>query len=409
MKRKSVSVWALCTALSFAIGCNEKHPQAIEPPPPVVLVATPIEREVKEHQVFTARTQAVQSVEVKARVTGYLTKINFVDGADVKAGDVLFEIDDRPYKAALDKALAAVETAKAAVVKTTADFQIADKIRKDDPNALSLQDYTKTIGARDEAKGNLDQAKSNLESAQLNYNWCKVVAPISGRANTHFVDVGNLVTADMTTLTNLVSLQPMWAYFYVDQNTAQLFEKQVLEGKVKSARESKPPVEMSTKGSKEYPYKGFVDFVSNQFDPATGSIRVRAEFPNDDKDQVPLLAGLFGRIRVPIGGLHKALLVNDRAIGVNQGQKLLYVVGADNKVEMRLIETSQLHDGLREVIATRTDKESDSGGKSVTKTVVVLKPDDRVIVDGLQRVRPGTVVSPTLVDMATLLPAAKSK
>lgn len=387
---------AAVLAMAAAVGCGQRNPKAVETPPPVVLAAVPVVRDVTDHQVFTARTVATQSVDIKARVTGYLTKINFQDGGMVKSGQVLFEIDDRPYKAALDKAKAQLEYAQAALVKSQADYDIAINIKKDNPAALSQQDLNKALGARDEARGNVDEAKANLETAQLNFDWCKVASPIDGRANTHFVDVGNLVTQDSTTLTNVVSIKPIWAYFDVDENTVIKVSKLIEEGKAKKVRGSDLPVDMSLGSVKSFGFKGTIDFVSNQIDPNTGSIRVRAVFPNEDGF---LAAGMFGRIRVPIGGAHKSLLVNDRAFGSNQGEKFLMIVGEGNKVELRLVRTGQLHGDLREVYADNTVD---------GKTVEVLKASDRVIVDGVQRVRPGTVVAPTMVDMSTLLVEKKS-
>jgi multidrug efflux system membrane fusion protein len=395
----------LAAALLALAGCETKSPKAVETPPPVVLVAYPVERDVTDHQDFTARTQAVQSVDIKARVTGYLTKINFVDGGDVKKDQVLFEIDDRPYKAALDQAKASIEYAKASLVKSQADYDIALAIKKDNPAALSQQDLNKSLGARDEAKGSLDQAKANLETAQLNFDWCKVASPLDGRANTHFVDVGNLVTQDNTTLTNIVSIRPMWAYFDVDENTVLKVRTLIEEGKLKRVEGTAVPIDMAIGSAKTFDFQGTIDFVSNQLDPNTGTIRVRAVFPNKD---AYLAAGMFGRIRVPIGVAHKALLVNDRAIGANQSQKYVMVVDADNKVELRIVDVGQIHEGLREVFATRTVTEEDAQGKKSQKEVVILKATDRIIVDGLQRARPGTVVAPTLVDMTTLLVAPKT-
>lgn len=395
--RRTLLFFAGLVALA---GCDERQPKAVEMPPPAVLAALPVARDVTDHQVFTARTQAVQSVDIKARVTGYLMKIGFVDGGDVKKDQVLFEIDDRPYKAALDQAKAALEYSQAALVKNQADYDIAVNIRKDNPAALSKEDLNKALGARDESKGSVDKAKAAIETATLNYNWCKVTSPLDGRANTHFVDVGNLVTADTTSLTNIVSIRPIWAYFDVDENTAEKVRELVAEGKIKKVEGSNDPIDMALGSDKDFSYKGTVDFVSNQLDPNTATIRVRAVFPNENGF---LAAGMFGRIRVPIGGVHKALLVNDRAIGTNQGQKYVMVVGEGNKVEMRIVDVGQLHSGLREVFPTRTVTEADAAGKSVKKTVEILKATDRIIVDGLQRARPGTVVAPTMVDMTTLL------
>jgi RND family efflux transporter MFP subunit len=420
------------TILVPAAGCDQKHPQAAETPPPVVLVSRPVERTVTDHQVFTARTQAVQSVELKARVTGYLTKVLFKDGDLVKEGDVLFQIDDRPYKATLDQANADLDTAKAALakanagqvtaeaalVKTQAEYDIGLKVQKENPGAISQQEITRRLGARDEAKGSTEQAKAAIEEAkgsiaranaalvmaQLNYDWCKVTAPLSGRATRHLVDPGNVVSQSVTPLVSIVSLGPVWAYINADQNTARTAQALAKEGKIKAFREGDIPVEMGVGvGSDEkFPIAGVIDYVSNQLDPNTGSIQVRAVFPNEDGT---LVAGLFARIRVPIAPPHDALLVNDRAIGTDQDQRFVVVVNDKNEVERRMVEVGQLHDGLREVYRFRTVMEPGPDGKMVARKVEVLKPTDRLVVDGLMRARPGDKVEPKHVDMQTLLPA----
>src|SRR6516162_9651652 len=225
-----------------AAGCDEKHPQAAETPPPVVLVSRPLERNVADYQVFTARTQDVQSVDVKARVSGFLTKVLVKDGADVKEGDVLFQIDDRPYKAALDQA-------KAALVKAQADYDIGLAVQKQEKGAISDQEIVRRLGARDEAKANIDvatasigQAQAALDMAQLNYDWCKVTAPIGGRTTRHLVNTGDMVTQGVTVLDNIVSLKPVWAYFNVDQNTARQVQTLIREGKIKAPRKGEIPV-----------------------------------------------------------------------------------------------------------------------------------------------------------------------
>jgi RND family efflux transporter MFP subunit len=380
-------------ALSLmASGCQEKHPTPVATPPSVVEVATPVEREVTDYKVFTARTQAVESVDVKPRVTGYLTKICFKDGDEVEEGKVLFEIDDRPYKAELDKAKGDVEFQKASLVKAQADLDIAQNTAAMNPGAISKQELSKRQGTRDEAAGSLKAAEATQVKNQLNYDWCKVTAPISGRVNRHFVDVGNLVTQDTTTLTNIVSLKPIWAYFDVDENTVQDVGKLIREGKLKSARTGEVPARMALGSDDGFPFQGTVDFVSNQLDPGTGSIRVRAVFPNKDGK---LLAGMFGRVKVPVSAPHSALLVSDQAVGTNQGQKYVLVVNDQDEVEYRAVEVGQVHDGLREVYRTR---------RIDGKDVEVLKPTDRVIVIGMQRARPGSKVEPKPVDMQSLLP-----
>ena len=183
---------------------------------------------------------------------------------------------------------------------------------------------------------------------RLNYDWCKVTAPISGRATRHLVNAGDIVSQGVTVLNNIVSLKPVWAYFNVDQNTAQQVQILIREGKIKSPRKGELPVGMNLGGDNDeaFPIAGTIDYVSNQLDPSTGSIQVRAVFPNEDET---LVAGLFARIRVPIAAPHEALLVNDRAIGTDQGQRFIVVVNDKNEVERRMVEVGQLHDGLREV------------------------------------------------------------
>lgn len=397
-------VWFGLLAIVFA-GCGEKRPEIVAPPPPVVMVATPVERTVTDYQVFTVRTEAVESVDIKARVTGYLKEILFKDGADVKAGDVLFKIDDRPYKAALDEAKANLAYAKAALVEAEANYQIGINVRKANPAAISEQELNQRLGARDEAAASVQQAEAAIEQAQLNFDWCTVTAPIAGRIDRHFVDVGNLVSQDVTSLTNIVSIQPIWAYFDIDQNTALDVAKLVAEGKMKRARDATIEVGLSLGQGEGFPIAGMVDFVSNQLDPNTASLRARAVFPNKGGF---IGSGMFGRVRVPIGAPHDALLVLDQALGTNQGQKYVLVVNEQNQVEYRAVDVGQVQDGLREVLRYREIAEPGDDGADTTKQVEVLKPTDRIIVQGLQRVRAGAEVIPKLVDMLTLLNAPAS-
>lgn len=390
---------ALVVSLIVSAGCQQKHPELAPMAPPVVFVALPLEREVTDFQIFTARTQAVQSVEVRARVTGYLTKIEFTDGEEVKENAVLFQIDDRPYKASLDEAKASLEIAKAMLIKAQTDYDIGLTVQKNNAGAISAQDLAQRLAGRDEAKGRVDAAKASLENAQLNFDWCKVTAPIAGRANRHFVDVGNIVDQNTTVLTNIVSIRPIWAYFDVDEVSVRKYEKLVLEGKIKSARTTQIPVAMALVGDSNFTTPGYIDFISNQLDPNTGSIRLRAVFPNENG---LISAGMFGRIRVPNSAPHDALLVADSAIGSNQGQQYIYVLSAKNEVEYRPVETGQLRDGLREVLRYREVPEP--GGTSTTnlRRVESLAPTDRVVVQGLQRIRPGVTVNPRVVSMDTL-------
>jgi RND family efflux transporter MFP subunit len=422
--RSTVEAGILFFACGFlaATGCDQKNPQAAETPPPTVLVSRPLERTVTDYQVFTARTQAVQSVDIKARVSGFLTKILLKDGAEVKDGDILFQIDDRPYKASLDQAKAtlshakaSLDVAQAALVKAQADYDIGLAVQKQQPGAISDQELVRRLGARDEAKANIEvatasigQAQAAQEMAELNYNWCKVTSPLSGRSTRHLVNAGDMVTQGVTVLDNIVSLKPIWAYFNVDQNTAQQIQILTREGKIQAARKGELPVEMTVEvGNEEaFPIAGTIDYVSNQLDPNTGSIQVRAVFPNKDET---LVAGLFARIRVPIAAPHEALLVTDRAIGTDQGQRFIVVVNDKNEIERRMVEVGQLHGGLREVYRFRTVTDPGPDGKTAARKVEVLKPTDWLVVEGLMRARPGDKVEPKHVDMQTLLPTDGDK
>ena len=395
--------FALVSTLGLA-GCADKHPAVVTPPPSIVMVAQPVEREVTNYQVFTARTEATQSVDIKARVTGYLTDILFKDGDLVTKDELLFKIDDRPYKAALDQAKANLEFAQAALVKAQADYDIGMNVRKENPAAISQQDLNRRLGERDEAAASVKQALAAIEEAQLNYDWCTVTAPIDGRINRHFVDVSNLVSQDVTSLTNIVSIRPIWAYFDVDQNTAIDVEKLIAEGRLKRVRDTTVEVGMSLGDQTDFPIAGEIDFVSNQLDPNTGSLRVRAVFPNKDAF---IGSGMFGRVRVPISAPHDALLVLDEAIGTNQGQKFVLVVNDSNEVEYRAVDVGQIHDGLREVMRYRTIAQPGPEGSDSTTQVEVLSPTDRVIINGLQRVRPGAKVDPRQVNMLTQLATDK--
>jgi len=396
----------LAVGLFALVGCtgNRTTPTAL--PPPVVEVALPIVKEVTNYQIFTARTQAPQSVQIKARVTGYLTKIDFKDGDVVPENKVLFEIDDRPYKASLDKAKADVEFARASLTKAQAFYDIGLEVRKQNPVAVSQQELDRRLGARDEAAAQVKQALAAQETAQLNFDWCKVTAPIAGRIDRHLVDVGTLIAENMTVLTNIVSINPMWVYFNVDQNSALTYLRFVEEGKVKSARDNDIPVEMGLSLDKSFPFHGKIDFVANQVDPNTGSIQLRATFDNSKGE---IASGLFARIRVPSSAPHEALLVADRAIGTDQGQEFLLVVNDKNEVEYRAVDTGQIFGKLREVKRTRTIVEPGPKGADVSRQVEVLKPTDRIVVNGLQRIRPGDKVEVKLVDMATLLTVAPAK
>jgi RND family efflux transporter MFP subunit len=330
---------------------------------------------------FTARTAAVDSVELRARVSGYLDKVNFKEGALVKKGDLLFEIDPRTYQAALHSAEGALASAEARILRASADLARARRLFSN--QAVSKEEYDKIAGERGEAAGSVTSLKAAVERAKLDLGFTKVTAPVSGRVSRYNVTVGNLVQAgDLTggtLLTTIVSVDPMYAYFDVDERTVLRVKQLIREGKAGKPDEVDLPVWLGLADENGHPHRGTINFIDNQVSAKTGTQRVRGVFPNKDEALSP---GYFARVRVPIGVPHKALLVTERALDTDQGQKIVYVVDQDNRMTSRPVRLGALHDGLREI----TDG---------------LKPGERVIVNGLQQVRPGATVEPTVVDMPT--------
>jgi RND family efflux transporter MFP subunit len=369
-------ILGICVGLA---GCGKAPPAAPTASPIPVSVSKPVEREVTDYVDFTARTAAVDSVEVRARVFGYLQKVHFKEGELVKKGKVLFEIDPRPYEAALDQAKAKVRQDEAQLAYDEAEYQRTLKLQQ--TGAVSQTELDKTAAARGIDLANIAADKALVASRELDLGYTKVIAPVDGRVSRYVVTVGNLIQggdpSGGTLLTTIVSVDPMYAHFDVDELTALLVRKLVREGKSDSPRDGGFPVSLGLANEDGYPHPGTINFVENQVNPKTGTIRVRGVFPN--ADQV-LLAGLFARVRTPLGRPHTALLVSDRAIDTDQGQKIVYVVSDKGEVASRPVRVGALHDGLREI----------RDG---------LKPDDRVIVTGLQQVRPGVVVEPKLVPM----------
>jgi RND family efflux transporter MFP subunit len=352
--------------------------QAAGGPIPVE-VSYPVEREVTDHADYTARTVAVDSVEVRAHVWGYLDKVNFKEGALVEKGDVLFELDKRPYEALLNQAKAKVAQDEAQLTFDEAEYQ--RYLRLSATGAAARSDLDKAAAARGVDTANVAADKALVASRQLDLEYTKVIAPVSGRVSRYVVTVGNLIqSGDQgggTLLTTIVSVDPIYAYFDVDEYTVLRVRRMIREGKVKSARDVDIPVALGLANEDGFPHKGIINFVDNQVNPKTGTLRLRGVFPNKDEALHP---GYFARVRVPIGAPHQALLVSDRALDTDQGQKIVYVVNQENKVVSRPVRLGAVHDGLRVV---------EEG----------LKPGERVIVNGLQLVRPGVTVEPKLMDM----------
>jgi RND family efflux transporter MFP subunit len=371
---------ALVLGFSLAVtGCARAPAEAPPAAPVTVTVSYPVERDVTDQAEFTARIAAVDSVDVKAHVWGYLDKVNFKEGALVKKGDVLFELDPRPYEALLNQAKAKVRQDEAQLAFDEAEYQRNLLLVR--TASVSRSDFDKSVAARDVDIANIAADKAAVASNELNLQYTKVTAPVSGRVSRYNVTVGNLIqSGDQgggTLLTTIVSVDPMYAYFDVDERTIQRIGQLTRQGNARSASETVWPVSLGLATEEGFPHQGTINFVDNQVNPKTGTLRVRGVFPNKDEALSP---GFFGRVRVPVGLPHKALLVSDRALDTDQGQKILYVVNDKNEVVSRPVRVGALHDGLRAI---------EDG----------LKPGERVIVNGLQLVRPGITVEPKLVDM----------
>ncbi|HVS40332.1 MAG TPA: efflux RND transporter periplasmic adaptor subunit [Gemmataceae bacterium] len=370
-----VQRWALLAGACLGlVGCAPAAPPA--PPPPAVSVSVPLVQEVADYNTFTGRTAAVDSVQVRSHVWGYLDKVKFTEGAEVHKGDVLFKIDSRPYDHALAQAEAALKQAEAR------RDNLADSLARDraSPGATPLAVMIQDQGAFKEAEAAVSSARAARDSAQLNVTYTDVIAPVSGRVGRAMVTEGNLVQsgdqAGGTLLTTVVSVDPMWVYFDVDDLTYLRVNQLLREGKYHPGA-GPPKVELGLANEDGFPRVGVIDFVDNQVDPATGTIRMRGVFPNKDG---AMTAGLFGRVRVPSNGKHKAVLVTERAVDTDQGEKVVYVVGLDNVAEKRSVRLGGSHEGLREI---------ESG----------VQPGERVVVDGIQWVQAAKPVAPTLVDM----------
>lgn len=382
MTRSSVralaSVFALSAAVFALSGCRSDATPADAIQAPQVSVAEALERDVTEWDEFTGRLEAVESVEVRPRVTGYIESVNFTEGSTVRKGDLLFVIDPRPYRAELSKAQAELSRAVARAEMTAADAGRSEKLVG--IKAVSREEYEQRVNASREAVANVAAARAAVDSAKLNLEFTRVTAPISGRVSKAAVTAGNLVTGGSnaaTLLTTVVSLDPIYVGFEGDEQVYLKYSELSRRGERPSSRDVANPVLMGLANETDYPHHGTMAFVDNQIDPRTGTIRARAAFDNKDGYLTP---GLFARVKLLGHNSYRAVLVDDRAIGTDQSQKFVYVVDAQNKVTYRSVKIGRLTDGLRIV---------QQG----------LQAGESVVVNGLQRVRPGVVVAPQRVAM----------
>lgn len=372
----------LVSTLKFAVvsliavtlaACSKAPEQTAAPPPPAVTVATPTVRTVTDWDEFVGRFEAIQQVQIRPRVGGFVDSIDFKDGAFVKAGDLLYVIDPRPYTATLLQAQGQLADAKAKV--DLAERELARAMELVRTNAVSEAAVDQRRQQSQAAQAAVLQAEGALKRAELDVSFTNVTAPIAGRIGRHLVSVGNLVQggeAGATVLTSIVSMDPIHLYFDMDEATYLKNNRLWHEGRRPSSRDTPNEVQIMLSGETKPSHDGRMDFVDNRLDVATGTLRGRAIVPNTD---LSILPGQFARIRVIGSAPYDALLLPDTAITNDQSRKVVFVVNKDDTVEMRPVTLGPLDQGLRVIRAG-------------------LTKNDRVVVDGLQRARVGAKVTP---------------
>lgn len=366
----------LALAAVLVLGaCGKTQENAQSMPAPKVSVAEVIEQPINEWDEFTGRLEAPESVELRPRVSGYIDKVSFREGTLVKKGDLLFQIDPRPFQAEVHRLEAQLAQAKANQVRTANEAARGDRLRA--TNAISAELADARSAAATEARAQVAATQAELDNARLNLSFTQITAPIDGRVSRADVTAGNLVNAGQTLLTTLVSTDKVYAYFDADERVYLKYMKLARAGGPNARGTS--PVYLGLTGEDDFPHQGQLDFLDNQVNPQTGTIRGRAVFDNQDGLYTP---GLYARLKLVGSGTYPAALIKDEAVGTDLGKKFVLVVGADSKAAYRSIELGPKLEGLRIVR---------SG----------LAKGDRIVVNGLQRVRPGDPVDPQGVPMAS--------
>jgi RND family efflux transporter MFP subunit len=371
----------IAAALLCAGGCSKSGGGAQQaPPPPPVSVAKVVEKRVKDWDEFTGRLQAVETVEIRPRVSGYIDQVAFAEGKLVQKGDLLFVIDPRPYKAENDRAAADVKRYKTALDLARIELTRVQQLKES--GAVSAEELDERKSTVAQAEANVAAAQASLETASLNLSFTRVTSPIAGRAGRAEVTRGNLVTGGSnggTLLTSVVSIDPIYLYFDGDEQAYLRYNKMARSGERPSSRDAPNPVMVGLANEEGFPHAGTMDFVDNQVNPQTGTIRGRAVLPNKDGFFTP---GLFARVQLLGSSEYAAILIDDRAVNTDQNQKYVFVLGPNDQIEYRHVTLGRLIDGLRIV----------RDG---------LKPGDVIVVSGGQRVQPGIKVTPQLVPMGS--------
>jgi multidrug efflux system membrane fusion protein len=378
---RNVFLATIAVALVFvAAGCSSTaKPNAAPPPAPEVTVAEVVCKSIGDVDEFTGRLEAVNTVEVRPRVSGYLQKVYFKEGAIVKQGDLLFLIDPRPFQAEVDRLKGELAQAKAELARAQSDFQRAERLHNND--GMSVEEYDRRASAKSSAEARIAATEGSLRGAELNLEFTRVVAPITGRVGRAEITEGNLVeggAGQIRPLTTLVSLDPIYAYFDADEQTYLKYAKLSRKANTGNSHDLTNVVYLGLADEEGFPHEGRVNFVSNQVSSTTGTIQVRATFPNKNLTLTP---GLFARVRMQGSGSYQACLARDEAVVTDLSQKYVFVLGKNNTLEYRPIQLGSMFDGLRVIR---------SG----------LHPGDVIVINGLQRVRPGSAVNPKKVAMA---------
>lgn len=366
---------ATTAAVVALAGCEDKN-AFVAPPPPKVDVAMPVQRPVTRYVEATGNTAPIKSVDLVARVQGFLQSQDYQDGTFVKQGTQLFTIEPETYKLKLDQAQAAEAGAQASLKQAEADFRRQSELVQ--RQAVSQATLDTSTSTRDNAQASLQQAQANTRIAEVNYGYTKVSAPFDGIVSAHMVSIGELVgVSSPTQLATIVAMDPIYVNFTVNEQDVLRIRAEAARRGLTAADLKQFPIELGLQTETGYPHEGHLDYVAPTLNSSTGTLAVRGLVPNDKR---VLLPGYFVRVRVPFTQEKDALLVPDTALGSDQGGRYLLVVGADNIVEQRKVQIGPVDNGLRVI----------EGG---------LKPDDRVVIAGLLRVIPGQKIDPQVTKM----------
>jgi len=360
---------ALISAALLA-GCSKDKPAG--PPPQMVAAARPLQRDVVDWDDYVGRFEAIQDVQVRPRVSGQITRIAFREGVEVAKGQFLFEIDPRPFRAALAQAQADVARAGATLANARTELARARELLE--AQAVSREEYEQKLAAQRTAQAGLESARAAVRARALDVEFTTIRAPIAGRVSDKRVSIGDYVTAGQTLLTRVVTVDPIWFSFDGAEAFYLKYIRQAQAGERRSSRYAANPVEIQLTDESGYPWHGRMAFVDNAIDPTSGTIRAHAEVANPKGLLVP---GMFGRARLLGSGTYRAMLVPDEAIVTDQTRRFVYVIAKDGKAAVRNVETGPLVEGLRVVKAG-------------------LTPADQVVLDGLARLQPGAPVQTRL-------------